>query len=68
MDNEIKKLLYKEKPIANFKKATKEGLLYRCEIDSVAIEQYFLIPFNEIGDAVFFSEMSAQYLIRYAID
>jgi hypothetical protein len=68
MDNEIKKLLYKEKPDAHFKKANKEGLLYRCEIDSVAVEQYFLIPFNEIGDAAFFPSMSAQYLIRYAID
>lgn len=63
---EIKKALYKEKPMAEFICAKKERLFYGTILqDNFTI--LFEIPFSDIGDATFVSQMSAQLLIRYIV-
>ncbi len=66
--NEIKKILYKEKPLAIFEKATRDTLMYRSTVKKNQDEDmdlYFVIPISDIGDAVFERFMEAQFLIRY---
>jgi len=68
--NEIKKRLYREKPLAIFERATKSNLWYRCTFgekheDGWTI--YFDIPINDIEDATFERFMPAQQLIRWLI-
>jgi len=73
--NEIKKALYKQSPSAHFQKVTKSGLLYeaciRVDTDPNIAPKiqiiYFLIPFEEIGDATFEENEPAKLLIRYII-
>jgi hypothetical protein len=67
--NEIKKALYKEKPAANFVSAGKDGLVYTTIIREVPEPQRisFLIPYSDIGDAIFYPDMDAKLLIRYLI-
>lgn len=50
--NEIKKALYKEKPLAIFVSADKATLTYTCFIKEV-YQLYFCIPHSDIGDAKF---------------
>lgn len=77
--NEIKKLLYKEKPSAIIIHVTKSGILYSCQLlleragvgGSLTNKYenfYFHVPIAEIGDAPFLKEMPAQLLIRYLIE
>jgi hypothetical protein len=70
--NEIKKLLYKEKPSCKFISANKAGLHYRTraievrkEVTTTYLTFDFLIPFNEVGDATFGQYMESHLLIRY---
>lgn len=58
--NEIKKDLYKQKPMAQLISVTREKLLYSCEI----IEGPYPIYFS----AVFYPEMASQLLIRYIVE
>lgn len=62
---EIKKLLYKEKPLAQFSYAKKGYLIYQVSLKGEII--YFQIPFDDIGDAEFTPEMQSQLLIRYLL-
>lgn len=64
---EIKKELYKQKPVAIFERATKTALLYSAELIEGAETIYFSVPFIDIGDASFEREMPSQLLIRYLI-
>lgn len=69
--NEIKKQLYREKPLAGFLRATSVSLTYRTTIKKDADEDadlYFLIPISDVGDAVFEKFMPAQQLIRWIVD
>lgn len=76
--NEIKKLLYKNKPQAIFLYADKGGIHYflRTEVPdkdfpkrlTTSMEFRFLIPLNDMGDSKFLQEMPAQLLIRYIIE
>ena len=69
--NEIKKALYKEKPIAGFLKLFKGSMLYRCTIkkdDNEDMDVYFNVPVSDIGDAVFEKFMDAKLLIRWMLD
>ncbi len=59
--NEIKKQLYKDKPVAKMQ----YGLVYHCKLQEG--ELFFEIPFKDIGDATFLIEMPAQQLIRWLI-
>lgn len=65
--NEIKKLLYKNKPIAKLKGVFKDGgsRSYIAKIDNIYIE--FFVPIKEINldRDVFKDEMESQLLIRY---
>ena len=67
--NEIKKALYKQKPTAEFTCIVGTTLYYKTkvEIDDKTITVDFAIPVDEIGDAVFYKEMDAQFLNRYII-
>ena len=59
----IKKLLYKENPIAHFCYLTKSGMVYCAESGEIAI--IFVVPLNDIGDAKFDPKMDGKLLIRY---
>lgn len=65
--NEIKKILYKEKPFAAFRRVNKSGILYTADINDKTIDIRFLIPLNDIGDADFRHTMPAQQLIRWIV-
>lgn len=70
---EIKKGLYKQKPIASFIKATKSGLMYSATFkrDVNVLGGWesvdFLVPLSDIGDATFGNGVESQLLIRYII-
>ena len=66
--NEIKKDLYKQKPMAQLISVTREKLLYSCEIIEGPYPIYFSAPISDIGDAVFYPEMASQLLIRYIVE
>lgn len=61
--NEIKKILYKEKPKAHFSSMNKSFIRYYTKISETIIT--FLIPVSDIGDATFEDEMEAKLLIRW---
>jgi hypothetical protein len=65
--NDIKKYLYKNKPIAALKNVTADGIWYSCdiEISTTTYEVLFCVPLNEIGDTIFERQMPAQLLNRY---
>lgn len=60
---EIKKALYKEKPIATLKERTKAGLHYEAVCTEGIVE--FVIPYDEVGEDLFTGTMEAQLLIRW---
>ena len=70
--NEIKKALYKAFPKAEalLISVNKAGLLYRYDpqtrIDPLP-QLFFLVPLEEIGDAIWESRMDAKLLIRYIV-
>lgn len=69
--NEIKKLLYKQKPSARLIHVSKSGLKYETELEIEGdIKLYFvqfLIPLDDINDATFKVHEQAQLLIRWII-
>ena len=67
MSNEIKKALYKEKPIAEISSVSKSGIVYVCYSGELQKPLAFLVPLNDIGDVLFAKEMNAQLLIRYLV-
>lgn len=69
---EIKKELYKQKPVAEFVHAKKGSLLYAALIGKspAGFNDYvhFQVPFSDIGDGIFMDRMPAQQLIRYLVE
>lgn len=69
--NEIKKLLYKEKPIAvkNNELSTSTEFVYKCDITGMTyLHENFItfnVPVSDMGDAKFGEEEPAQLLIRW---
>jgi len=64
---EIKKELYKQKPIAKLRYVRKDIIYYETTInDNKTI--IFAVPVNDIGDADFTSEMDAKLLIRWIVE
>lgn len=69
--NEIKKLLYKEKPVAYFQEILKGVAYYRTCVamgeweDPICV--YFQIPISDMGDACFSERMDAQLLNRWIV-
>jgi hypothetical protein len=68
--NEIKKLLYKENPNAQLMQINKQYLCYRTKVpqEDKTLYIHFAIPIHDIGDADFYAEMEAKYLIRWIIN
>lgn len=69
---EFKKGLYKQKPTAYLMKVDSAGIWYKAMLkykneEDMEISNmiYFVVPFNEIGDATFEPEMESHLLIRY---
>lgn len=73
---EIKKSLYKNKPLAKLVYIRKDGVLYSTTAFDQNVKQLseayqtinFLVPLSEIGEATFLQKMPAQLLIRYIIE
>lgn len=64
--NEIKKILYKEKPVASFSHIRKGSAYYSTTlIDGTQIR--FEIPVIDMGDADFNYNMDAKLLIRWIV-
>ena len=61
---EIKKFLYKTKPVATFQYATRNELHYMTE-DGQGGSIRFAVPIDDIGDAKFAREMESQLLNRW---
>lgn len=62
--NEIKKALYKQKPIAEFDMIRKGVAYYDAFIDNL-YPLRFEIPVSDMGDADLLPEMDAKLLIRW---
>jgi hypothetical protein len=67
--NEVKKELYKQKPVATFEKIVGGVAYWTCEVSSEdkPISVKFSVPFSEIQDSEFLNEIPAQLLIRWII-
>jgi len=70
---DIKKALYKEKPIAKFVRTKTEGVIravshwvYSAKLND-GNEVLFEVPTKEMGEAGFSQDMPAQLLIRWLV-
>ncbi len=61
--NEVKKELYKQNPVAQFKYVYKSHAYYVVEVSERQIE--FEIPCSDMGESKFMNEMEAKLLIRW---
>lgn len=61
--NELKKILYREKPVAYLDFIRKGKVYYRCVVNDIHMS--FEVPFEDMGDADYFPTMDAHLLIRY---
>lgn len=66
---EIKKELYKQKPIAHLRYIRKGIAYYLCQIESDGdgVTVHFEIPIADMGDADFTTEMDAKLLNRWIV-
>jgi hypothetical protein len=65
---EIKKELYKQKPIATFDKIRKSVAYYSTVLTPQLVVVNFEIPVADMGDADFTFDMPAQLLNRWIIE
>lgn len=68
LQNNIKKALYREKPIAHCIYHGHHAYQYYCYLKTLFDEPYkvnFTIPTQEMGDTLFINEMQAQLLIHW---
>ena len=63
--NEIKKALYRQKPLATFSKIRKGNAYYVADIENKNL--LFEIPIVDMGDADFLPDMDAKLLIRWIV-
>ena len=63
--NEVKKLLYKEKPIATRTQELDQVCFYEAETTKGKIT--FEVPYREMGETEFSSKEPAQLLIRWIV-
>ena len=64
--DEIKKILYKTKPLAKIESVSKRGVHYECEIPERIL--HFIVPLDDMGDGTFNHEMQSHLLIRYIVN
>ena len=62
--NEIKKALYRQKPIAKKMFEENGNYVYRTYLED-GTELPFIVPISDMGDAKFEDEMDAKLLIRW---
>lgn len=65
--NEIKKVLYKEKPIA-VKYAQPQNKSFAYKTQTSLGEILFDVPISDMGESLFDWEMPAQLLIRWMVE
>jgi hypothetical protein len=67
--NEIKKLLYKQNPIADFVMIRKGVAYYKTSVkgEENSFDVPFEIPVDDMGDADFHSKMEGKLLIRWIV-
>lgn len=65
--NEVKKALYKQKPIANLVSEHPYILQYQCDVtvNDKPFVCNFSVPVSDMGDTTFTNSMPAQLLICY---
>jgi hypothetical protein len=63
--NELKKLLYLNKPTAYLLYIRKGSAYYKCNVNDIEI--MFDIPVTDMGDADFLPEMEAKLLARWIV-
>jgi hypothetical protein len=61
--NEIKKALYRQKPLAVIKNKDASSYRYSCVLDGSIIK--FNVPVSDMGDSKFEDQMPAHLLIRW---
>ena len=63
--NQIKKELYRNKPVAILQHIHKGYVLYKTSLNEDSI--YFNIPVEDMGDGMYLNEMQSQLLIRWIV-
>lgn len=75
--NDIKKLIYKQNPMATFNMCRGGTLYYYSTISSNRTEEnpilsyaniFFEIPISDIGTTDFYAEMTAKHLLRWIVN
>lgn len=61
--NEIKKALYKEKPVAMLKFMQGTNYVYEAILSDYKV--YFSVPISDMGEKLFENKMEGQLLIRW---
>ena len=61
--NELKKILYRVKPLAHLLYIRKGKVYYSCVVNDIHMS--FEVPVEDMGDADYFPTMNAHLLIRY---
>lgn len=64
---EIKKMIYKEKPMAELLYIRKEKAYYKTQLEN-STSVLFSVPVIDMGDADFLPNMEAKYLLRWIIE
>ena len=70
-NTEVKKALYKQKPIANLQFIRVGVAYYEATIKDQSDQDYkvkFEVPCDDMGDADYFPEMDGKLLNRYIVD
>lgn len=62
--NEVKKMLYKEKPIATLNSKSTIKYYYSAVLES-GYHVFFIVPIDDMGEHEFTDQMPAQLLIRW---
>ncbi len=68
--NDVKKALYKQKPMAKLLYVRKGDVLYQCTLTNNEDEFeniHFNIPVSDMGDSDFLPEMEAKLLARWIV-
>lgn len=60
---DLMKFTYKNEVTADLMQVNKSGIKYTALIDGNAV--FFLIPYEDIGDASFLPKMEAKQLVRW---
>lgn len=66
--DEIKKDIYRTKPVAELLYINKDGIHYKAHVWESAYNIFFRVPLNDLGEAKWSANMPAQLLLRYLIN